>query len=234
PHSQSPGHKRARKGDAFSPMIFDEHARLNKEQVARAANLDVIAQNGIRIPFADLIRDRKTIVIVVRHFWCGMDQDYMYSVSKQVDTEVLRRAGVDLIIIGHGSPGMIRSYKQIWRTPFPIYTDPSLRLHAALGLTLRTNDPGPDYERGEYIRHGMVGAIAMVVRNALRVGMPVWEKSGDVSQLGGEFIFDPGQVRYISLRRALLTVFCSYNCSFAHRMVNTRSHAPIHEVISAA
>ena len=73
-----------------------------------------------------------------------------------------------------------------------MYTDPTLRLHAALGMTLRTNDPGPDKDKGDYIRHGAIGGLAMVVRNALRVGMPVWEKGGDAAQLGGEFVFGPG------------------------------------------
>ena len=76
--------------------------------------------------------------------------------------------------------------------PVPLYTDPTLRLYAALGMTLRTNDPGPDAEKGEYIRHGFIGGIAMVVRNALRVGMPVWERGGDATQLGGEFVLGPG------------------------------------------
>ncbi len=73
-----------------------------------------------------------------------------------------------------------------------MFTDPSLRLHAALGMTLRTNDPGPDSEKGDYCKHGPIGGLAMVVRNALRVGMPVWEKGGDASQLGGEFVLGPG------------------------------------------
>jgi hypothetical protein len=59
-------------------------------------------------------------------------------------------------------------------------------------MTLRTNDPGPESQRGEYIRHGLVGGIAMVVVHALRVGMPVFEKGGDALQLGGEFMLGPG------------------------------------------
>lgn len=35
----------------------------------------------------------------------------MYHVCKSVDTESLRRAGVELVIIGNGSHGMIKSYK---------------------------------------------------------------------------------------------------------------------------
>lgn len=141
---------------------------------------------------------------------CAMDQDYMYSIAKNVDYAALKRAGTELIIIGNGAPGMIKSYRSrlfytlhsrifadflfidIFRMPFQLYTDPSLRLYNALGMTKRTNDIGPEFEKGEYVRHGLVGGIAMVVRNALKVGMPVWEKGGETSQLGGEFIFGPG------------------------------------------
>ena len=76
--------------------------------------------------------------------------------------------------------------------PFALYTDPGLRVYRALGMTLRTTDGGPEHARGAYVRHGLLGGIAMVVRNALRVGMPVWEKGGNTAQLGGEFVLGPG------------------------------------------
>ncbi|KAI0822547.1 hypothetical protein BC628DRAFT_1327234 [Trametes gibbosa] len=195
-------------------VTFDEHAGLTRDQIARAASLMVIAQNGLRVPFGELFKERKTIVCFIRHFWCAMDQDYMYSISRNVDVENLKRAGIDFVIIGNGSHGMIKSYRHIFRTPILMYTDPTLRLHAALGMTLRTSDPGPDSEKGSYVRHGPIGGLAMVVRNALRVGMPVWERGGDATQLGGEFVFGPG-----------------LNCLYAHRMINTRSHASILDVL---
>ncbi|RDX57095.1 hypothetical protein OH76DRAFT_1334854 [Lentinus brumalis] len=200
-----------------SVVTFDEHAGLTKDQIQTAAAFTVVAQNGIRVPFGDLFKDRKTIVVFIRHFWCAMCQDYMYSISRSVDFEALKRAGIDFVIIGNGSPNMIKSYRHIFRTPIAMYTDPSLRLYAALGMTLRSNDPGPDSEKGEYVRHGVISGIAMVVRNALCVGMPVWERGGDAMQLGGEFVIGPG-----------------FNCSYAHRMTTTRSHAPIREVLRAA
>lgn len=49
---------------------FDEHAGLTKDQLQRAAALTVVAQSGLRVPFGDLFRERKTIVIFIRHFWC--------------------------------------------------------------------------------------------------------------------------------------------------------------------
>jgi hypothetical protein len=151
-------------------------------------------------------------VLFIRHFWCPWDQDFMYSVSRHVNMEALERADVDLAVIGCGSPAMIRSYRRmfssfssytyshcladIFRAPFDVYTDPTLRLHRTLGMTLRTNEPGPETDRGAYVRHGLVGGIAMVVLNAIRVGMPVFEKGGDPAQLGGEFVFGPGSVHF--------------------------------------
>lgn len=82
---------------------------------------------------------------------------------------------------------------EIFRTPFAIYTDPSMRTYRALGMrSLRNDASKPRVKRGTYIRHSKVSGLAMVVSNALRVGMPIWEKGGDPSQLGGEFILGPG------------------------------------------
>lgn len=59
-------------------------------------------------------------------------------------------------------------------------------------MTLRIMEPKSQRKRGGYVRHGPMGGIAMVFKNALRVGMPVWEKGGDITQLGGEFVLGPG------------------------------------------
>lgn len=74
-----------------------------------------------------------------------------------------------------------------------------------------------DQRRSSYVRHSRAGGIAMVIANALRVGMPVWEKAGDVAQLGGEFVLGPG-----------------LTASYAHRMRSRSSHAPIVRVLTAA
>jgi peroxiredoxin len=115
----------------------------------------------------------------------------MYSISK-VNPATLKQAGVDLVIISNGSHKMTKAYRRIFRMPFALYVDPSLRVYHALGMTLRTLDGGSESERGQYVQHGTVGGIAMVVGHAAKVGMPVWEKGGDIQQLGGEFVLGPG------------------------------------------
>jgi len=88
--------------------------------------------------------------------------------------------------------GTHSSAVEIFRTPFSIYIDSTHRVYKALGMTLRTLDPGPDSKRGGYVRHGLVGGISMVVKNAIKTKMPVWNNGGDIEQLGGEFVLGPG------------------------------------------
>jgi len=76
--------------------------------------------------------------------------------------------------------------------PYAVYTDPSCHLYGILGMTLKSIEPKPKKRHGGYVKHSRAGGIAMVIANALRVGMPVWEKGGDATQLGGEFVLGPG------------------------------------------
>ncbi|KJA19495.1 hypothetical protein HYPSUDRAFT_143656 [Hypholoma sublateritium FD-334 SS-4] len=148
---------------------------------------------------------------------------------------------VGFVVIGNGAHGMIRKYRKMFALPFAVYTDPTRAVYRALGMGAAGDDGhrhaprggvprglgapgagvsvdgGDAHRTGGYVRHGLVGGIARVVVRALRVGMPVWEKGGDIGQLGGEFVLGPG-----------------LTCAFAHRMQTTRGHAPIDDVLAAA
>lgn len=57
--------------DALQPPAhFEENAPLTEGQLRFAASLDVIAESGVRVPFGELWKHRKTIVCFIRHFWC--------------------------------------------------------------------------------------------------------------------------------------------------------------------
>ena len=132
----------------------------------------------------------------------------MFAISKDVDPKALREAGLDLIIISNGSYNMIKSYrrgscpidshsqadklKEIFGCPYAVYTDPALQLYKTLGMTLKTLSAGAKPKKTSYVNHGRISGIAMVFMNAIKFGMPMWEKGGDLSQLGGEFILGPG------------------------------------------
>ncbi|KAF7315440.1 Peptidase A1 domain-containing protein [Mycena indigotica] len=194
--------------------LFSQTRLPTERELAEVAELTVISETGVGIPFGSLWRNQRTIVCFIRHFWCPLCQDYMFSISRNVPPEILRSAGVELVIISNGSFEMIKAYRQIFKTAYHVFTDPTHQVYNALGMTLQTLEKGP---KSSYVRHGTLSGIGMVVANAVKVGMPVWKAGGEISQLGGEFILGPG-----------------LTCSWAHRMKYTRNHAPILKVIEAA
>ena len=120
---------------------------------------------------------------------------------------------VQLVVISNGSHAFLPKYRQVFGMPFSMYTDPSLALYQALGMgrdgrrvpsvasmhghgrrteAVVQHDEKEMMLDGGYVQHGLVSGIAMVIGRALKTAMPVWEKGGDLAQLGGEFIFGPG------------------------------------------
>ncbi|KAF8525902.1 AhpC/TSA antioxidant enzyme-domain-containing protein, partial [Hysterangium stoloniferum] len=182
-----------------------------------AANLPVFGQDGQRYFLGELFDKQATCVVFIRHFLCPFCADYMRSIVREVPPEVLRKANVKLIVISHGSPYMIKSWKSIFNLPYEVYTDPSRKIHRALNMMIRTLSGGPRSERGDYLEHNLTLGLARVAKNAVTARMPLYRYPGDFFQVGGEFVFGPG-----------------LRCSYASRMHNTASHAPIREVVRAA
>ena len=69
PTISSPPTARPSTAQSFSFPPFNEHALPTPRQLADAASCLVIAENGLRVPFGEVFRDQKTIVLFIRHFW---------------------------------------------------------------------------------------------------------------------------------------------------------------------
>ena len=95
-----------------APILPDLRCPTSIDLVT-AAGLSVTGENGEQILFGALFRDRKVVVIFIRHFWCLFCHDYVRLISNNVIPEVLWKKGVDLIVIGNGAPGMIKAYKSM-------------------------------------------------------------------------------------------------------------------------
>lgn len=95
-----------------------------------------------------------------------------------------------------------------------MYTDPTLSLYRALGLTRKTADAGRDEDKGDYLVQTPLESTIQTLKRA--TVMPL-RNPGHFFQLGGEFVFD-GALKVI----------------YAHRMITTRSHAPIRDVCAEA
>ncbi|OCF76335.1 hypothetical protein I204_03635 [Kwoniella mangroviensis CBS 8886] len=196
-------------------LLFDEDRLPTQKMLFEASLMEVVDDKGKKVRFGDLVRNRKTIVIFIRHWYCPLCAQYMNSILAEVSLDALEEANTDLIIIGNGSDKMLDGYRnKSFRCPFKMYTDPTLALYRALGLTRQTGDGGDNDSKGDYLVQSAMESTVQTVKRATK--MPL-RNPGHFTQLGGEFIFDG-----------------TLNCLFTHRMTTTRSHKPIRDICEEA
>lgn len=193
------------------------------EEMLAASELEIRDPNGKKVKFGSLLDGsgagdvqigKTTIVVFIRHWYCPLCGDYVDNIVRTVPKSTLDQANIDLIIIGNGSYKMIPGYSKHFEVPFRMYTDSKLRLYRALGMTRQTGNGGPDDEKGEYIQLTGMGTVKEIAKRATK--MPL-RNPGSINQIGGEFIF----------RSPLTPVY-------AHRMLTTRDHSPIRDIILKA
>ena len=103
---------------------------------------EVIDEHGTRVAFRELVSEKKTIVIFIRHckcttipffgLWrvrreqvlkktgyCPLCAQYMNSIIANVTPRVLEDADMDLIVIGNGSYKMLDGYRS--KSPHHIF-----------------------------------------------------------------------------------------------------------------
>lgn len=111
-----------------------------------------------------------------------------------------------IIIIGCGHPSLIPKYRARTGCPFPIYADPTRKLYKALGMSWTLNFGGsrPEYMQDTSIPRWMAGQMKQWGADGRKA-----LKGGNLVQIGGEFLFEDGEVIWL------------------HRMRNYRNHTEI-------
>ncbi|BGP39977.1 hypothetical protein JCM10450v2_003957 [Rhodotorula kratochvilovae] len=196
-------------------MSFSPSELPTEEQLVKARALSVQDERGDKVRFGELVEGRRCIVVFIRHFFCGLCQDYLSFLSAHLPPSLLSTHSTTLLIIGCGAPAFIAPYRARLALPaeFALYADPDKKLYEALGMTRRTLELGE--KTPEYVRGGMLGNVFGSIANAFRFGKVA--SPGDMKQVGGEFVFD-----------------AEGNTVWCHRMENTRDHAPLKELLHAA
>jgi hypothetical protein len=140
--------------DSGSPAQDDEkdeafsvHGIPSKRRLMEAATLFLTDENGEQVSFGDMFPQSpapvepgqpvppvpKTVVFFIRTFWCGQCQDYMFASMSQLDPVAIEKAGIRVIVISNGSWKIIKSYKKLFKCPFPIYVDGPRKLYSLFG-----------------------------------------------------------------------------------------------------
>jgi len=184
--------------------------------LAEASELDVLDSTGHKVRFGSLFETQKTVVVFVRHFFCGSCQDYVAQLAT-VRRDALEEASTQIVVIGCGEWNPIQFYSEVTGFQGTILADPTCKLYHTLGMTLRTLARAPPGEpTPSYLTKGFTMNVLRSIWRGL-VNPSLVGKQGDLSQLGGDFIFGPGQ-----------------ECTFAYRMQHTQDHTEVVDLMRTA
>ncbi|KAJ5239455.1 hypothetical protein N7468_004074 [Penicillium chermesinum] len=197
---------------ATAPEVNDKTSQTmtsaevpSAETLHKVGEYTVLDRKGEKHTFKSILEGPaatdRVLVIFIRHFFCGTVPP----------DDIKKLPGTSVVVIGCGDPSLIDFYAAETKCPFAFYADPTQKLYDDLGMT-RTMALGP---RAEYSQEGMVGnAIKSMVRAIRNAPFSSLLKSGDVKQVGGEFLFEPNGEG-------------GKKVSWCYRMENTRNHAPL-------
>ncbi|XP_063083448.1 peroxiredoxin-like 2C isoform X4 [Cavia porcellus] len=100
---------------------------------AGVAELPVLDARGRRVPFGALFRERRAMVVLVRHFLCYACKEYVEDLAK-VPRSALEEANITLIVIGQSSYHHIEPFCKLTGYCHEIYVDPEREIYKRLGM----------------------------------------------------------------------------------------------------
>jgi len=185
--------------------------------LSEVSALEIFDVNGGKLRFGTLFESEKAIIVFIRHFFCGVCQEYVVQLAS-ISQEALAQAQTKIVVIGCGDWQPIRNYLEITDFQGQIFTDPTRKLYHALGMTMESLELTPaGEEKKSYVRTGFLSNVMQSIWTGPIKNPSLIGKQGKLSQLGGDFIFGPGN-----------------QCSFASRMQHTQDHVEVADLMQAA
>lgn len=121
-------------------------------------------------------------------------QEYLRTLSASINPESLLQLPVStfIAVVGCGDAALIDMYASETGCPFPIYADPTRKLYQELGM-VKTLALG---QRPAYMNKSLLkSSLDSIVQGVKQIKSGLAIKGGDQRQIGGEFLFEPVDIR---------------------------------------
>ncbi|CAK7204548.1 hypothetical protein SEUCBS139899_007306 [Sporothrix eucalyptigena] len=204
----------------FSGSVRTDNKIPSKDTLKRVADMPILDREGKTHTFKSLYEEHigRTLILFVRHFFCGNCQEYLRILSQAIPPAALINAPTptQIIVVGCGDPSLIDLYLEASSCAYPVYADPTRRLYDELGMvsTLALGSaPG-------YMKHTNIWSSSWksFIQSVKQIPKGMALKGGNQRQVGGEFLFEnKGDGSDVPV-------------TWCHRMKNTRDHAEIEDV----
>ncbi|XP_075825484.1 peroxiredoxin-like 2C isoform X4 [Microtus pennsylvanicus] len=130
-------------GPVLTPTCSDTEP--GQPLAAAVADLPVLDASGRRVSFGALFRERRAVVVFVRHFLCYVCKEYVEDLAK-IPKSFLREADVTLIVIGQSSYHHIEPFCKLTGYSHEIYVDPEREIYKRLGMKRGEEISSSDWE----------------------------------------------------------------------------------------
>lgn len=145
---------------------------------AKLREATLIASDGRRLPFGELLDGRVALVFFLREFGCIACAEQVHELAPRLPE--LSALGVRVVLIGNGAHESAAPFMErhgLADKPVELFTDPALDAYRAAGLA-----------RGAWATHGPFALVDFV--RALTRGHRPGRVDGDLRQQGGAFLID--------------------------------------------
>ncbi|KAJ7350599.1 AhpC/TSA antioxidant enzyme-domain-containing protein [Mycena albidolilacea] len=181
-----------------------------------ASKCEIEDDKGNKVLFGSLFADQKTVVVFIRHFFCGMCQLFVEQLAA-VPEAALEAAGAQIVVVGCGDFRGLENYRENTGFKGPIYVDSTRKLYFTLGMDIQTMATAPSGQKPSYVTEGSLSNAWKSIKNGPLKDPSLLGKQGNFGQIGGDWVFGPGN-----------------QCTFAHRMQNTQDHVEVKVLMKAA
>ncbi|RYN60279.1 hypothetical protein AA0118_g6468 [Alternaria tenuissima] len=172
---------------ADTPDVDSPRKLPTAEELSEALKIDVYDREGKTKALGDLVRGQRTVLVFIRHFF---------------------------LVVGCGSYQPIDTYATNSSSKYPIYTDPTLRLHKLFKFKSNLAEGKAGDEQRDYMRNAgstmsrIFGGIKGALGNLQHVN-----SVGPKALNGGEVVLS-----------------ADGECEYMYRMQNTVDHTNISEL----
>lgn len=143
-----------------------------------ASNPTVLDADGVVHTLSEYwtAADKGLALVFVRHFGCPFCKEHVATLIKRQSE--FTAAGVDIVIVGNGSPERAKAFTAQMKTPFPVVTDPSGEAYSAFRLKKAE-------KKSLFTPQVLLGGV-----RAASKGYFPKPTQGDPLQLQGQFLID--------------------------------------------
>ncbi|KAH7385590.1 hypothetical protein DE146DRAFT_667620 [Phaeosphaeria sp. MPI-PUGE-AT-0046c] len=194
---------------------LEPHTPLTTDELSEALKVDVYDQEGRTKTLGELVDGKRTALVFIRHFWCLNCQAYVRCLSEAIPPSKLP-PNSHILVIGCGSYQPIKTYAAQSSSDYPIYTDPTLRLHSIFKFRSNLAEGKDGDEQRDYMRNA--GSTMTRIWGGIKGALGHLEHVNHVGPKalnGGEAV-----------------ISAEGNMEYLYRMQNTVDHTDISKIAS--